>query len=434
MSFIPELRYSANLPGMRVSGYRAPLRTGLGGVLVDKDGANQAIGQIGSALASQTGQFARAYGDAIGGAGIGNMANAYANNTGHVSQGMAGIGNSLANTYGSMAGGLGSVANAMANERGNFYSSNAMAEAARQGALGNLATAALSGYGGAANAAMAGWAQNQNAYNQALSNLGVANQTGLAGLGSSRNAALGQLGQSYADLGGRLAGAAVLQGMDFGFGGGGGGGSFTATGPDGLVASGSYGPSASGGSWMRSSTGDVGRYSDQAFGGLNNLRQDAMAGDITGAMNNNLQDGMNRLDMQHFSSRGMPSQMLGQTLSGLMQLGRQGYGNIRSGMNQFYATQNDPRNRGEYSGILDRLSSGYDQARESISPLADRIQGAFSTSNAGIGRSQALGGAMLKDAFSSLRGLYRDSNLGRMFQAAPPTPRPSYYTPPKQKP
>lgn len=352
---------------------------------------------IGVAAMGALGKFADAYGNIYSsqGQGFGNLGSAHAQNTQAVAQGMSGLGNAFANAYGSMAGGLGSVANAMANERSNFYTSNAMAEAARQQALGNLSTAALNSYGGAANAAMGAWAQNQNAYNQAMSGLGMANQTGLSSYGASRNQALGQLGQSYANLGGKLAGASALQGMTMDFGGGGGGG-FSATGPGGTVASGSYGGSGGGGG-LRFSGADVGQQLRPAFDGLESLRKDAMAGDITGSMNSNLQDGYNRLDLQHYTSRQMPSQMLGQTLSGLMQLGTQGYGSIGRGMDQYYAAQNDPRNRNDFSGLLDRLSTGYDQARGELRPFADRISSAFTASNSGIG---ALSGP-LKDLYTN---------------------------------
>lgn len=361
---------------------------------------NSAYGApIGVAAMGALGKFADAYGNiyASQGQGFGNLANAHAQNTQAVSQGISGLGNAFANAYGSMAGGMGSIANAMANERSNFYTSNAMAEAARQQALGNLSTAALNSYGGAANSAMGAWAQNQNAYNQAMSGLGMSNQTGLSGYGASRNQALGQLGQSYANLGGKLAGASALQGMNLDFGGGGSGGGFSATGPNGPIASGSYGGSAPSGGGVRFSGSDIGQQMRPAFEGLDSLRKDAMAGDITGGMNSNLQDGYNRLDMQHYTSRNMPSQMLGQTLSGLLQLGNQGYGSIGRGMDQYYAVQNDPRNKNDYSGVLDRLSSGYDQARADIRPLADRISSAFTDSSSGIG---ALSGP-LKDIYNN---------------------------------
>jgi|688.fasta_scaffold31901_5 hypothetical protein len=304
-------------------------------------------------------------------------------------------GQGLASAYGSLAGGLGNIGTAMANERSNFYGANAMAEAARQGALGNIATAGLSAYGGAANSAMGAWAQNQAAYNDAMSKLGVANQQGLAGYGASRNNALGQLGSAYSGLGGKLAAAGALQGLNFNFGGsdgGGGNNTFSASGPDGQIASGGYG-GGGGGSWgggAQFGNNDFSRYADPAYAGLGSLQGNLMAGDITGGMNNNLQDGYNRLDLQHYTSRNMPSQMLGQTLSGLMQLSDRGYGESRGGMNQYYDTQNNPANRADYSGLPGSLASGFNNVSSQLSNL-------YSTAMQG-------GGGALRDLFDSSLG------------------------------
>jgi hypothetical protein len=322
---------------------------------------------------------------------LGKFADAYGQLYSNVGQGMPAA-------YGAYAGGLGNIGTAMANERSNFYTSNAITEAARQGALGNMATAGLSAYGGAANSALGAWAQNQASYNDAMSKLGVANQQGLSAYGSSRNSALGQLGSAYSGLGGRLAAAGALQGLNFNFGGsegGGNAGGFSAYGPEGQIASGGYGSGGSGGSWgggAQFGSNDFSRYADPAYAGLGSLQTNLMAGDITAGMNNNLQDGYNRLDMQHATSRAMPSQMLGQTLAGLMQLSDRGYGESRGGMDQYYKTQNDPANRADYSGILDRMTTGYDKVS---SQLAD------------------LYGTAMQSGGGALRGLF-DSSLGKI--------------------
>jgi hypothetical protein len=117
-----------------------------------------------------------------------------------------------------------------------------------------------------------------------------------------------------------------------------------------------------------------------------------MASDITGSMNNNLQDGYNRLDRQHATSRGMPSQMLGQTLGGLMQLSDRGYGESRGGMDQFYQAQTEKDGRPDYSGVLDRLTSGYNNVSSNLSELY---------------------GTAMNSGGGALRGLF-DSSLGKL--------------------
>lgn len=315
-------------------------------------GYMQGLGQQGNAYAS-------AYNGYAGGmAGLGQSAS---QGLGYLGQGLTGLGNAQAGAYGAYSQGLGNVANSIGQERSNFYNSNSVAEAARQAALGNIGTASLSAYGGAANNALQAWAQNQLAYNNALAGLGTANQTSLSQLGQSRNAALGNLGGAYADLGGKTAAASVLGNLNFSAPGGSG---FRATGPSGEIASGTYDGGAPGaGGLGASQLQDV---AAPAYAGLSGLQSNLMASDISDSMNRNYTDGMDRLDAQHYSSRAMPSQMLGQTLSGLLSLGRDAYGQVRGGMDQFYATQNDPRNRGDYSGILQALGAGYGTVRSDL--------------------------------------------------------------------
>jgi hypothetical protein len=310
---------------------------------------------------------------ALGGLGN-NFADAYKSYT----QGMGGMGNQRVGAYGAYAGGLGQVANAMGQERQGFYQGNALAEASRQAALGNIGTASLGSYGQAANTALGAWAQNQMAYNQALTGLGQANQTALAGLGSSRNSALGGLGQSYADLGGRLGAASAIGGLAPMLGGGG----FSATGPGGQIASGSYG---GGGGGMGGGGGGFSASAPEAYAGLSGLQQNLMAGDISGSLNSNYAQAMRQLADQHSSSRVMPSQMLGQTLSGLLTMGRDAYGQIAGGMNQFYDTQNNPANRGQYGDVLGDLRRGYGSTARDINSYAGNLGAGYQTANANIG-------------------------------------------------
>lgn len=226
--------------------------------------------------------------------GVGSQGSNYSNNYGAYSQGLSGLANANTNAYGAYASGLTNAANSLSQERNNLYGSQAMAEAARQGTLANIGSAALGAYGGAANAALGAYGLQQQAFNQAYGQLGAANQSALSGLGQSRNNALGNLGAGYgaaATAGSNLgaAGAAASRydesstdtneqsrnrtrnvsaeqatqeslqrgsGSSFGnadgsvsgsLGGGGGGGGYYVGSPGGQVASGGYGGGGYGG-------------------------------------------------------------------------------------------------------------------------------------------------------------------------------------------
>jgi hypothetical protein len=134
-----------------------------------------------------------------------------------------------------------------------------------------------------------------------------------------------------------------------------------------------------------------------------------MASDITGSMNANYTDSMDRLNAQHYSSRDMPSQMLGQTLSGLLTMGRDAYGQIGGGMNQYYATQNNPANRVNYGGILGQLSSGYQDASRNIGGAQRDLMGGFGTTMAALpGYARDM-----RSAFNTTRGDI-NANTGRL--------------------
>lgn len=318
------------------------------------------------------------------------FAGAISQNYGNFAQAMAGMGNAYGNAFGAYGAGLGSVANARANEASARYGANAMAEAARQAGAGNIGAAALGAYGSAANGAFAAWGANQNAYNQAAASMHNANQQGLSQYGQSRNQALAGLGNAYGSLGKGQMAANAMGNFNMNFGGapaGGGGGGFTATGPGGPIASGSYGASPGGGgggsftgSFSRQSSPSAG--APEAYAGLNDLQANLMAGDITQGLNYGAAAGRDQLDRQHYSSRGMPSQMLDQTLGGLMRLGQGAYQAGTDGMNQFYAnTQMDER---PYTGILDSLTRGYGDATQNMRGVQGDIRSGYETANDGV--------------------------------------------------
>ena len=167
-------------------------------------------------------------------------------------QSLAGLAKAYADASNGNQSALANVANARANAAGNLANANATEAAARSVAAGNMTSAALGAYGGMGNSALSAASQNAAAYQNALSSLGTANQGALAansvgqanafaGQGSANQAALA----SQSATGAKLALGQQIIGSLAGGGGGGGvggsGGSFTANGPGGLIASGSYG-------------------------------------------------------------------------------------------------------------------------------------------------------------------------------------------------
>lgn len=217
--------------------------------------------------------------------------------------GMAGAGKSqgigmLGAGLGSLGQGYGAAAQAMANERSNFYGANAMAESARQAGLANMGAGAIGAYGGAANNAMQTQAMQSTAYMKALSDMQAANQASAGSVGRAQTV------------------AAALPG-----------GGFSATGETGPIASGTYGLSGGGGG-----SGVI----DALAAGDKLYREQ-------------LEKGFN-------SQAGVPRELLGDTLAGLRGLYGDAASDVNSGMSQFYASQNDPANRADYSGILAGLA------------------------------------------------------------------------------
>lgn len=305
----------------------------------------------------------------------GVFAGALSNNYGSMAGGMAQTGKSFSDAFGAYSAGLGSMATARANENAARYGANAMAEAARQGALANLGGSALGAYGSAANSALNAWAANQQAYNRSAADMHMANQQALGNVGVSRNAALGGIGRAQL-------GADALANMNFSMSGG--DGSFGATGTTGPIAGGSYGNG-----FQLSGSGS--RSSGSALAGLGGAQDAIMSPDVLDRIDRGSQAGRDQLDGQHYSSREMPSQMLGQTLSGLMTLGAPAYEQVGRGMNQFYA--NTQPNERPYESMLAALTSGYGRAGSQIGGVQRDLTSGFGKANAGINNlwQQSLG-------------------------------------------
>jgi len=277
-------------------------------------------------------------------------------------QGMTGLANAAAGAYGAQAGALGGVANAQAQERGARNNATGAAEAARQGALGNIGSAALGAYGSAAGSAMGAWASNQTAYNKSLSDMMAANQAALSQYGQSRNQALAGLGDSYSKAGTGLGASSVAGNLDFNMSGGGGSFSpdYSAYGIDGLLAQGGMGGMMTNDpmsmSAKRTTTpGQLDQIINPTFGGLNATLASLNSDYIPQQLGYGNEDAMTRLDAQHSTSRGQPSQMMGQALSGLLSLGGQNIGASNRGMNQYYASDNPS----DYSGYTQSINGGY---------------------------------------------------------------------------
>lgn len=290
----------------------------------------------------------------------------------------AAFANAYSQAFSPYASALASMASAQANQQSNLYGANAMAEAARQAGLANIGAAGLGAYGSASNSALQAWAANQAAYNRAVSDMVSSNQAATAGLGSSRNQALGAIGASQAAAAPGLASAdasvrraGILAGILGGAASPGGG--FSATGVGGPIASGSYGGSAgqggygggySGGNWGGYGYGDMGA----------EAMQKVMDPSVLSALGSGFAGGMSQLRGEQDIARSMPSQMLGDTLAGIKDLSSSGYGQMHSGMNQFYAAMNNPANRPQTGGMMQALQSGYGQARGDIGGMANMLR------------------------------------------------------------
>lgn len=323
--------------------------------------ANNAAGNILSTLYQQPANFANVYGGAF---------NAY-------------------------AGGLGNLATSMANERSSLYGANAMAEAARQGAIGNIGSAGLGAYGSASNAAMNAWAQNQAAYNQSLALMHGSNQSALAGL----SPAYGQIGAADS----RAGAARAIAGSLMGGSGGGLSGSMSANGLSGPLAAGSY--RGSGG-------GEGGRIGGGGEGGGSGGSLNALAG-LARSMNSNASDAMRRLDSQHLSSRNMPGQLLDQSYAGLQKLTGQNLDALGSGMNQFYGNQQHAGNQfmDGMRGLRGDLNAGYGKVGTQIEDMWNRSLGRTQFLTPAQQYSQAreaeaLRHQRLRDIYQESRGIY----------------------------
>jgi len=147
--------------------------------------------------------------------------------------------------------------------------------------------------------------------------------------------------------------------MDFGFGGGGGGNTFNATSPSGPVASGSY-------SMGEQRGGGMGGGAD-----LSGYRNDIMDGGVLSQLASADTNARDRLDRQQDLYRQDYSNMFGQGLLGMLTMGREGSGAMRTGMQDFYG--NVSQNRPNFGQYLDRAGQGFSQSSGDIRGVGDRM-------------------------------------------------------------
>jgi hypothetical protein len=372
-----------------------------------------------NALFSQPGQFANAYANTYGSyaGGMGSVAGALGQIGGALGsqfKGLSGAGDAIANNFGHFGGAQAAFANAQANERAAAFGAMSQAEAARQLAAGNIANQKLAAYGGMGNSAMAAWAQNQSSYNQALQNMSAANQMAVSQLGQSQNQALSGLGDSTARLGRGLAAAGAIGNIDFGMGGGGQG--FEVTGPNGMVASGSFGGDPGAGGSRGGGAPELSNISDRSFGALDTLRSDVMNPSFLDNLENSRRDGFDRLDAQHYSSRNAPFDMLRSSVDDLQQLSSPGYSALRQGMDQFYGNVNANRaDFSEYPRALERAfnTSSQDlrdhggqliqEYRTGLGPVAD-VLSELRNVRGGLGGGMTTTQGQIKDLFKNSLG------------------------------
>lgn len=375
--------------------------------------ANQSVGQIYGTAYQQPGVFAGGmantygtYGGGLAGLG-GSMANAYGAYAGGLGGLAQGIGQDASARAMAEAARQGAASNIATSALGNYggAANSALAawsanQAAYQKALADMTASnqgAVSGFGQSRSNAIGQYGSNlagaYGAYGPAMANLG-------SNLGAAAREDRNRTSQRSRDRGyssnQSSSDANVSGNFDFGGMGGMGGSGFEATGPDGPIASGTYGSSGggvggSGGGVMGGKTSrssgfqqndqeasqDSASYSgpgayfgsvaDRAYGGMgsalaglgstqggfySNVRGD----DVMQSLSDGYGRGLDALNLQQYSSRDVPRQMLGDALLGMTSLGQQGYDASNRGMDQFYGSL---PGRDAYGSVLAGLGSGF---------------------------------------------------------------------------
>lgn len=311
--------------------------------------------QMMDAMAQQYGAYAGGMGQigsAVGGMG-GQHSQALAGMGGQHSNALAGLGNAFAQNYGAYGNTLGNIANANAMDSAAYYQSLGGAAAANQSGLSNMWTQALSSLGGLGNTLAASMGMGQQGYQQALAGMQGANQS-----------AVSQYGQSRLNNIGRLGAAEAVGNMSFDFGGGGGSNNFSASGPGGQIASGSYG-----GASLPGGGGSGGRVSMSPY------LDATMDGGVLSQLAEADMEARDRLDRQQDLYRRDYSDMFGQGMLGMLTMGREGANSLRTGMQDFYG--NVSRNRPNFGQYLNAATGGFNRSSGDIRQTGQRMSNDF---------------------------------------------------------
>jgi hypothetical protein len=331
---------------------------------------------VGSQLAQAPGQFA----------GVkGGMYDSFNKGYGSYNQALGSLGNSYAQNYAALASGTAGVANALGNTWNNAQANNqaaSAAEAARQAAVSNLGTAAMTNYGNVAGQGLQAWAQNQQGYQRSLADMTTGNQAAVSQLGVGRFNALSGLGKS---------GAAMSVGRD--------------------VAAALPG--------LTGSAGTPGSFPGGAdYGMLNGLRADINNNSELSSLNDNFRGSVGRLEADQAIARNTPRTMVNDAREALMDFNKLNLGASASGMDQFYDFSRESMRNNYRPGqaiptgsLLDALAAGY-------SDSAARIGGVQGDLNSGWGDAMAQSGAATRDVNNMF-----DSTVGNMGMFASPLQR-----------
>ena len=305
--------------------------------------------------------------------GLGGLGGALGQMSGQQSSALAGLGNALAQNYGAYGGTIGNIANAASADNVGRYGAMANATQANQLGLGNLWTQAMAQLGGLGNTIANSMGQGQTGYQSALAGMQAANQGAVSQYGQSRMQNLARLGAADA-----------VQNMNFDFGGGGGGNQFAASGPQGAIASGSYGGGGSGGG-ISGGGADMGSY-----------RDDIMDGSVLSQLAQADMDARERMDRQQDMYRQDYGNLFGSGLSGLLTMGREGTGALREGMGDFYS--NMDRNRTNFGEYLDAARQGFGQSSSDIRGIGDRMSRDYGSSLGALTGLASQIGSGMRDA------------------------------------
>lgn len=305
--------------------------------------------------------------------------------------GLGQLGGAQSDMYGAYSTNL---QNLLSNEMGAY----GQAETARQVGLANAATAAMSATGQASAGAMGAWGANQAAWAKAMADSHAANQGALSQYGGESQRARAPMLASLAntDLAGYQAGLNYTRDMgklglarDLGLGGlatmpGGaaGGVSLTAGGSplgsayaSGSYGGGSYGGGAGAGALPPYEAWYQDRQTAPAYQSQTEAATRAMGRtdrSVLGRLSDNTAANRADLNAAYYSSQGMPSQMLGQTLSGLTGMLGSNTQSMDRGMNQFYAAMQSPATRGE-----SLLGSELQASRGTLAGLAGQMEAGY---------------------------------------------------------